>query len=152
MSPRPLPLRLLVAVATVALLTAACSPSDGAPPVSAPLSATATPAPATTSASPTGSGPATGDAAPTATSAPVEPAGITIEDFDYDVPASVPPGAQVQLTNQDSEAHTVTLKNGGPSVVVQGGATTTLTAPAEAGTYSIVCDFHGNMSAELVVA
>ena len=152
MSARPLPLRLLVAVATVALLTAACSSSDEGPPVSASPSPTATPAPPTTPAAPTGSAPATAAPAPTASSAPVEPAGITIEGFDYDVPASVPPGAEVQITNNDSEAHTVTLENDGPSVVVQGGATTTFTAPAQPGTYKLFCEFHGNMSAELVVA
>lgn len=152
MPTRPLSLHLLAAVASVALLTAACSSSEEAAPGPASLPTTAAPAPETTSAAPTGSAPATAVESPTASPAAVEPASITIEGFEYEVPASVQPGAQVQVTNQDSEAHTVTLDDGGDAVVVQGGSTVSFTAPAEPGTYTIVCDFHGGMSAELVVA
>jgi plastocyanin len=136
----PLPRRLLFTLAAVALVTPACSSSGEDPPAAGPASTTVAP------------DPGTGDASPTASSAPVQAAGITIEGFDYRVPGAVEPGADVQVTNNDSEAHTVTLESAGPSVVVQGGSTTTFTAPADPGTYSIVCDFHGGMTAELVVA
>jgi plastocyanin len=77
---------------------------------------------------------------------------ITIADFAYAVPSSVPAGAAVRVVNRDREAHTVTLGGGdGTSVTVAGGASGTLTAPAAAGSYPVGCDFHGDMTSTLVV-
>jgi len=144
------PARLLLPLTALLALLTACSSGDqvaeadnaAAPSPSASSAASASPAsPAAPSVSPS--------AAPEAAA---EPATVTIADFAYDVPASVAPGAQVQIVNEDREAHTFTLADGGPSVVVQGGASGTVTAPDLPGTYGVVCDFHGNMTAELVVA
>ena len=58
----------------------------------------------------------------------------------------------IMITNADNEAHTVTSKTGGFDVKVAGrGGTATLTAPATAGKYALVCDFHSNMSGTLIV-
>ncbi|MEP6630600.1 MAG: cupredoxin domain-containing protein [Lapillicoccus sp.] len=74
-----------------------------------------------------------------------------MKDFMFTVPASVPAGSSVTITNNDSEAHTVTSKDGGFDVKVAGrGGTAQLTAP-KAGTYTLTCDFHANMKGTLVV-
>ncbi len=138
MTPRQLSSLLLpLAVAT---LLAGCSGTKtvGSPTASNPTSAaTSTP----------GSTPGAATKAPAAVSAAL----ITIKNFAYTVPASVKAGSTVMVKNADGTAHTVTLK-GLPGLVVQPGATATLTAPAKPGTYAITCDFHGNMKADLVVA
>lgn len=78
---------------------------------------------------------------------------ITIKDFAYTVPAAVSAGSRLMVQNKDSTAHTVTLAGGASGkVIVQAGASATLTAPARAGRYPITCDFHGNMQATLVVS
>lgn len=140
-------LRLLLPVVALAALTTACA----ADPTPAPPGAAAAPSP--TDPAPAGSaGPATSSpAAPAASTAPAAAATITIEDFEYGVPATVPAGAEVMVVNKDGEAHTVTLGGTDVNVVVQGEATVKLTAPAKAGKYKIGCDFHGSMAAELVV-
>ena len=144
MSPHPLRL-LLPAVALV--LLAACSNAEQESTTTATPESTRSTAP---SASPTPS--ATAAPATPSSTATAQSATITIADFDYAVPPSVAAGAQVQVVNDDGEALTVTIR-GGPSIVVPPrGAMMTFRAPAEAGTYDIVCDFHGNMTAQLVVA
>ncbi len=138
MTPRQLSSLLLPLAA--ATLLAGCS---GTKTASTP--AASSPTAATTSTP--GSAPATATKAPASASAAV----ITIKNFAYTVPASVKAGSTVMVKNADDTAHTVTLK-GSPGLVVQPGATATLTAPAKPGTYAITCDFHGNMKANLVVA
>lgn len=152
---RHLSASLALPFAAVALLATACSSSPEAPAartaaVESP-SATSSDPLADPTESPTATAPATASpAAPT--TPPAEVLSITIDDFDYSVPPSVPAGATVRVVNEDREVHTVTLRGlAGPSLVVPGGSTATLTAPA-AGTYEIVCDFHGGMTATLVVA
>jgi len=87
-----------------------------------------------------------------ATTPAVAGAAISIKDFIFTVPASVPAGASITVTNNDSEAHTVTSKDGGFDVKVAGrGGTAQLTAPAKAGSYKLTCDFHANMAGTLVV-
>ena len=139
------PARLLLVLGAAALLATGCSSGED---VAAPGVTTGTAAP--TAAAEPSAPPASTD-----TPAPVSPAAeavtITISEFEYDVPESVPAGSEVEVVNEDREAHTFTLADGGPSVVVQGGATETVTAPS-AGSYGIVCDFHGSMTADLVVA
>jgi plastocyanin len=79
--------------------------------------------------------------------------GITIQDFSYQTPVSVSPGAKVTVTNMDSAAHTVTADEGSAfDVQVQGsGGTGTFTAPSKAGSYPFHCTFHANMHGTLTV-
>jgi plastocyanin len=80
------------------------------------------------------------------------PAMIHIENFRYRTPASVSPGAAVQVMNMDDEAHTVTSDaTGGFQLTVPAGTTVTLTAPTKPGRYPFHCDFHANMRGVLVV-
>lgn len=72
-------------------------------------------------------------------------------DFAYKVPASVAPGARITIKNADSQAHTVTSKEGGFDVKVDPNGTATLTAPSKPGSYPFVCTFHANMTGTLVV-
>jgi plastocyanin len=77
---------------------------------------------------------------------------IHIENFRFRTPASVSPGAAVQVMNMDGEAHTVTSDaTGGFQLTVPAGATLTLTAPTKPGRYPFHCDFHANMHGLLVV-
>ena len=146
-------LRLPALVLGVILLTA-CSSSSPEPTASqrpAPPTTTAGPPPVTTPSAAPPAAPTA--AAPTATTpTPTTPtATVTIQGFAYVVPASVAPGEALDLVNRDGEAHTFTIK-GSPPVVVPGRGTATAKAPARAGTYTVVCDFHGGMTAQLVVA
>ena len=129
---------LPLAAATV---LAGCSGSTTASTKAASTPTASSPTSATTST------PATATKAPATTSAAV----LTIKNFMYIVPASVKAGSTVMVKNVDGTAHTVTIK-GSPALIVQPGATATLTAPAKPGTYPITCDFHGNMKADLVVS
>jgi plastocyanin len=160
MNPSQLPTRMLLSLAVVALLGTACSSSDGMDSAAAPTApAMASTAPMAEPSEP--SEPSEPATMPSAVAEPSPPAPadtgaeavtITIADFDYAVPGPVAAGAEVKVLNKDREAHTVTLKGDSDvQLVVQGGETDTFTAPP-AGTYTIVCDFHGNMTAELVVA
>jgi len=98
---------------------------------------------------------ASSPAATSGTSAPqaAGPVQITIKDFKYTLPASVAPGAKIMVTNQDAQNHTVTsTPKGAFQVTVDGGGgTSTFTAPTKPGSYQVVCDFHANMTATLVV-
>jgi plastocyanin len=89
--------------------------------------------------------------APPSSSAQEADAVITITDFAYKVPASVAAGATITIKNEDSQAHTVTSKEGGFDVKVDPKGTATLKAPDKAGSYPFVCTFHANMSSTLVV-
>jgi plastocyanin len=132
-----------------ALTVGACSgPTQG------PSAEASTPASQTASGSPTTAGATTSSTlapSPT-TAAPAPAAAITIKDFMFAVPASVAPGATVTITNADAQSHTVTSKDGGFDVKVDGrGGMATLTAPKTAGTYTLTCDFHANMTGSLTV-
>ncbi len=135
-------------IAAGLLLTGCSAAGEDGPSAAAAPSATseaASPSATPGAASPT----ATPTAEPTEAAAPV----VTMVDFDYEVPASVPAGAQVTVVNRDGEAHTFTVK-GEPEVrlvVPPRGASATFTAPAQAGTYEVVCEFHGGMTTSLVV-
>lgn len=138
----PLPTSLLAALAALALLPG-CASSGGS-----------TAAPSTGSTPPAAAAPATpsAPAAQPSTSAQPQAETVTIESFEYEVPESVPAGARFRVTNEDDEAHTLTLGGGADvQVVVPKGGTVTVKAPSEAGSYPIVCDFHGGMTSELVV-
>lgn len=76
---------------------------------------------------------------------------ISIKDFMFVVPASVAPGAMITIKNEDSQAHTVTSKQGGFDVKVFPNDSAMLTAPKSAGSFELTCDFHANMKSNLVV-
>lgn len=144
---------LLALVPALALGLAACGSSDQDPGTSAsstmsssmPMpseSSTSSSASTTTTADPSSSSPTTAQAAA---------AVISIADFEYEVPASVAPGATITIENVDSQAHTVTSKAGGFDVKIDPNGTATLTAPSEPGSYPFICSFHSNMTGTLVV-
>ena len=138
---------LLASLAVVAVLTTACGSADDG---TAALEPAASPSTSATAASPSTS-PAPAEAsAPSSAPAGAQPVTVTISGFDYGVPDAVPAGAELTVVNEDAEAHTFTVRDG-ESVVVQGGKTATVAAPAAAGTYEVVCDLHGGMTATLVV-
>ena len=77
---------------------------------------------------------------------------IMIEKFAYTTPASVSPGATVEVMNMDGSAHTVTADSGNAfDVKATPGKTVTFTAPTEPGTYDFHCTYHSNMHGTLVV-
>ena len=78
---------------------------------------------------------------------------ITIENFAFQGPTSVGPGATVTITNMDSSSHTVTSDDGSSFAVTveSGGGTGTFTAPTQPGTYPYHCGFHPSMHGTLIV-
>lgn len=137
---------LLALVPALALGLSACGSSNtdtGATSSTSPTSSMPSPSTSNTTTEPA-------DPSPSAT-AEAEKAVISIADFAYTVPASVAPGATISITNTDSQAHTVTSKDGGFDVKVDADGTATLTAPSKPGSYPFVCSFHGNMTSTLVV-
>ena len=104
-----------------------------------------------TNATPAPAAPTSPDAVPNAVAA--EPVVITIKDFKYTIPASVAPGAQVTVKNDDAETHTVTSAPTGAFEVTAngGGGTATFTAPTQPGSHKFVCTFHADMAGTRVV-
>lgn len=140
-------LSVIVAAAAVMAAAAACggASSAAAPPAPSPAavsSAPASPAPASASTNST----------PAATSAPSAPAVVTIKDFAFAVPSTVPAGVTVQVKNDDGEAHTVTADSGSAfDTMVGGKGTASFTAPTKPGRYPFHCTYHSNMHGVLVV-
>ncbi|XTR52235.1 cupredoxin domain-containing protein [Pseudarthrobacter sp. So.54] len=96
--------------------------------------------------------PAATSAAPSVGLAQAAEGVITIQNFKYEVPASVKPGSMVTVTNADSAPHTLTAKDkGGFDVEVPGGGTVVFKAPDAPGEYGIICSFHPQMTGTLVV-
>ncbi|CAA9248708.1 MAG: hypothetical protein AVDCRST_MAG83-2047 [uncultured Arthrobacter sp.] len=94
-----------------------------------------------------------GSATSSASAEPAEEAMITIKDFEYEMPESIAPGSTVTVVNEDDAPHTVTAKDdGGFDVDVPAGETATFTAPEEAGEYAVICTYHPEMSASLVIS
>ena len=144
-------LRSFVSVLASALLavglTGCGSPADEAdgPAASAPPSSASSESPGATSSE-----------SPTAEQSPepadAEPVVITIEDFAFNGPASVAPGATIMVVNEDSSEHTLTSEaDDFEEVILEGGADGTFTAPTEPGSYSYVCTYHPEMTGTLVV-
>ena len=91
-------------------------------------------------------------AAPSASASMAEPVLIIIKDFKYTIPASVPAGAKVTVKNGDAQNHTVTsAPRGAFDVNVPASGTASFAAPTKPGSYKIICLFHANMMATLVV-
>ena len=80
------------------------------------------------------------------------PVAIQIADFSFGQPRTVAPGAVVQVSNADAEAHTLTAEDGTfDTGSVDGGTVVSFTAPTVPGTYSFYCDIHPSMTGSLVV-
>ncbi|MEE8600184.1 cupredoxin domain-containing protein [Euzebya tangerina] len=78
---------------------------------------------------------------------------LTISDFSFTSPPTVPPGSPIQITNADGVPHTVTATDGQfDTGEIAGGATATLTAPTAPGQYSFFCAIHPSMTGVLTVA
>lgn len=141
---RSLALLCAVPILAVGLTGCGMSGSGGGSPASSSMSDMPTP-----SSSIGATGSPTGSATGSATAAAEVLIGIT--DFTYEVPASVAPGATISVRNGDSQAHTVTSKEGGFDAKVDPKGTVTFTAPTKPGRYAFVCSFHANMKGTLVV-
>ena len=90
-------------------------------------------------------------AAPAAT-APANGPKITISNFQFASPQSVPAGATVTVVNSDQAEHSVTADEGKSfDVDVDGNGTATFTAPAKPGTYAYHCTYHPSMHGQLIV-
>jgi plastocyanin len=76
---------------------------------------------------------------------------ILIKDFKYQGPDTVSPGAEITVTNEDIEAHTITADRGGSFDANIKPGTGTFTAPTEPGTYTYHCNFHATMKGTLTV-
>ena len=138
--------RGLVAVVALVGLTGGCvgSQQDTSPPAVTEASNGAQPTIEPTL--PPDSSVATPTAAPEAATAE-----ITITDFTFKVPASVSPGAEITVTNEDESFHTVTADDGSFDVGARQGEPVTFIAPMEAGEYTFHCGPHPDMVATLVV-
>jgi len=102
--------------------------------------------PASTSASSS----AASSAAP-ASPAPAAAATISIAGFKFS-DATVAPGAQVTVVNDDSAEHSVTSDTAGVfDVEVEGKRQATFTAPTQPGTYLFHCTYHPSMHGVLTV-
>lgn len=141
--------RIVFGAATAALavmVLAGCgSPSSGASGGSTSgTGSSSAPAVATT-----GSPAASTPSSPTAPQATVT---IHISAYKYTVPASVAPGATVNVMNMDDVNHTVTAdKAGGFDDKATAGMTTTFVAPSAPGSYPFHCIYHADMHGVLVV-
>ncbi|WP_035777309.1 cupredoxin domain-containing protein [Arthrobacter sp. 35/47] len=144
-------LGLVLAAALAGL--AGCG-SDGEPTSEAPPAETS--AAETTAAEPeaTTEETASGAASEEPTEeAPAEEIVITIVNFEYEMPDSVPAGAEITVVNEDTAPHTVTTTETEDfDAIVGGGETTTFTAPSEPGDYPFICTYHPNMTGTLTVS
>jgi plastocyanin len=139
----------LVAVcALVVALTAACGSSEDEPAAPEQSATSSSTPPSSPSAEPSESS----SSAPSESSAQgAEEVVITISDFAFEVPDSVPAGAEITIVNEDSAFHTVTADDGTFDVEAPGGESVTFTAPDEPGEYAFHCTPHPQMTATLVV-
>jgi plastocyanin len=104
------------------------------------------------SSAPSG-GAASGSSAPAAgsgteTSSAAE---VTIKGFAFTTPASVSPGAKVNVNNMDGVTHTVTADTGNAFDSEAPAWTSSFTAPTAPGSYPFHCSIHPQMHGTLVV-
>jgi plastocyanin len=136
------------ALAATALLATSCSSSGS--PASGSSSKSSSSASMTMSMSP---GQSMSSSPSVSSESAAQRATITIKDFKYAVPSAVKPGAKVTVTNEDSQAHTVTADKGSAfDVKIDPGKSATFTAPGSAGSYAFHCTFHSNMHGILKVS
>lgn len=146
----------LVLAAALAGLTGCGSgrePTSEAPPAETTVAETTAAEPEAT-AEETASGEASeAPASEPAEEAPAEEIVITIRNFEYEMPDSVPAGAEITVVNEDTAPHTVTTTETEDfDAIVGGGETTTFTAPSEPGDYPFICTYHPNMTGTLTVS
>lgn len=148
---------LAPALAAVLVGLAGCG-SGGEPTSEAPPAETSSAAEATAESTPEETEGSSGTESEEATEepseeAPAEEIVITIRDFEYEMPETVPPGAEITVVNEDTAPHTVTTTETEDfDAIVGGGETTTFTAPTEPGEYPFICTYHPNMTGTLVVS
>jgi plastocyanin len=88
----------------------------------------------------------------TSTPAQAAAATITIANMSFGEPVTVPPGAEVDIKNDDSAEHSVTSDAAEKfDVEVEGKDQDTLTAPTEPGEYAFHCTYHPSMHGTLIV-
>lgn len=91
-------------------------------------------------------------ASPTVSPAPTGGPAITIADMRFPESLTVPPGAEVTVTNNDPAEHSVTSDTAGQfDVEIQPDATATFAAPSQPGSYPYHCSYHPSMNGVLVV-
>lgn len=79
-------------------------------------------------------------------------ASFEIRDFAFTGPATVAPGAQLDVTNADGVPHTLTFRSGEADTGnVAGGASATIVAPTAPGTYDFFCTIHPSMEGQVTV-
>jgi plastocyanin len=99
-----------------------------------------------------GDQPADADAGAEPAAGAVQVAAFEIRDFAFSGPATVAPGAQLTVTNADTAPHTLTFRSGGVDTgTLDGGASTTIVAPTEPGTYEFFCAIHPSMVGSVTV-
>lgn len=90
--------------------------------------------------------------ASTSGTAGADAATVTITDMNYGAPVTVPPGARIAVTNNDSVEHSVTSDAAGTFTVdVDGNEQGTFTAPSAPGEYAFHCKYHPAMHGTLTV-
>lgn len=107
------------------------------------------------SSSGSGGGTTTSAAAGDDYSANADPgSGTTIVAKDFSLTSvTVAPGAAVKIENEGSAPHTVTADDGAfDSGRVSSGSSSSITAPAEPGSYAFHCEVHPSMTGTLTVA
>ena len=91
---------------------------------------------------------------PQAPSSVSTPTSVEIKNFAFS-PATltVKPGVKITVTNQDNVGHTLTTDDGKSfdTGILSQGKSTTITAPAQAGSYSFHCTPHPYMKGISVV-
>ncbi|AFM16233.1 hypothetical protein Mycch_1431 [Mycolicibacterium chubuense NBB4] len=84
--------------------------------------------------------------------ASADAATLTIAAMNYGGPVTVPPGAQIAVTNGDPVEHSVTSDTAGTfSVDVESKEKSTFTAPSAPGEYPFHCKYHPSMHGMLIV-
>jgi plastocyanin len=98
-----------------------------------------------------GSSSAPTNATPTSAAGPPA-AEISIDNFTFNTPATVPAGATIAVKNADPAEHSVTADSGDAfNIDVEGGETATFTAPTKPGSYPYHCSYHPMMHGTLIV-
>lgn len=92
---------------------------------------------------------------PTTSAAEAQPTGdIVIDDYKFTVPASVTPGQEITVVNNDDASHSLVPNTNNafaPIRVSGGGGTATFTAPTTPGSYPFFCEYHEGMNGTLIV-
>ncbi|WP_043736549.1 cupredoxin domain-containing protein [Nocardia asiatica] len=90
-----------------------------------------------------------GKPAPTGASGAVT---ITIDDYRFDMPPTVSPGATITVRNIDRVEHSVTSDAVGLfDAEAEPNGTGSFTAPSTPGSFPLYCRYHPNMRATLIV-